>query len=228
MDFLKILRSFEELMYEVMTWLLFYPRTLLRVLTRPQATLDYAMAEQADEPDDQFVDTLSPPLFLLLTLGLCYIAARVVHAGAPPPPINTGMLASLLHSGQGTLIARSLLFSVFPLAFATEHVRRSENELNRKTLRPAFFAQCFLAGVFVLAVSGGAVWLGQPESASRVAGGGAMLIGSAWYIAVNAAWLRRQFGLSWLAATLTSARCFALATALVIAIAAFLIIAPPP
>lgn len=228
MDFLKILRSFEELMYEVMTWLLFYPRTLLRVLTQPQATLDYAMAEQGDEPDDQFVDTLSPPLFLLLTLGLCYIAARVVHAGAPSPPIKTGMLASLLHSGQGTLIARSLLFSVFPLAFATEHVRRSENELNRKTLRPAFFAQCFLAGVFVLAVSGGAVWLGQPDSTSRLAGGSAMLIGSVWYIAVNAVWLRRQFGLSRLAATLTSARCFALATALVIAIAAFLIIAPPP
>jgi len=27
MDFLRIIRSLEELLYEVMTWLVFYPRT---------------------------------------------------------------------------------------------------------------------------------------------------------------------------------------------------------
>jgi hypothetical protein len=35
MEFLKFIRSLEELLYEVMTWLLFYPRTLWRVLRHP-------------------------------------------------------------------------------------------------------------------------------------------------------------------------------------------------
>ena len=35
MDFVKILRAFEEFLYEVLTWLLFYPRTLWRVTRRP-------------------------------------------------------------------------------------------------------------------------------------------------------------------------------------------------
>ena len=35
MDFLKIIRSLEELLYEVMTWLVFYPRTMWRIVARP-------------------------------------------------------------------------------------------------------------------------------------------------------------------------------------------------
>ena len=43
MEFLKFIRSLEELLYEVMTWMLFYPRTLWRVLRRP-----LALAAQAE------------------------------------------------------------------------------------------------------------------------------------------------------------------------------------
>ena len=39
MNVLTILRSVEELLYEVMSWLLFYPRTLWTTLTRPLATM---------------------------------------------------------------------------------------------------------------------------------------------------------------------------------------------
>ena len=35
MDFLKIVKSIEELLYEVMAWLVFYPKTLWRVIAHP-------------------------------------------------------------------------------------------------------------------------------------------------------------------------------------------------
>ena len=35
MDFMRILRSLEEFLYEVMTWLVFYPRTMWRALRHP-------------------------------------------------------------------------------------------------------------------------------------------------------------------------------------------------
>ena len=41
MNVLTILRSVEELLYEVMSWLLFYPRTLFMTLRHPLRTMRY-------------------------------------------------------------------------------------------------------------------------------------------------------------------------------------------
>jgi hypothetical protein len=71
-DFLRIVRSLEDLLYEVMTWLVFYPRTLWRILAHPAETLRYSDAEQGDAPEEQYTDTLSPPLFLMLTVLLAH------------------------------------------------------------------------------------------------------------------------------------------------------------
>ena len=73
MNVLTILRSVEELLYEVMAWLLFYPLTLWKTLRRPLQTMAY---EQKDKPDKQDLETLSPPLFLVLSILL-------VHRGDP-------------------------------------------------------------------------------------------------------------------------------------------------
>lgn len=65
MDLLKILRSFEEFIFEATSWLIFYPMTLWRVLRDPLAAMDYSDREQADSDERRYDDTLSPPLFLL-------------------------------------------------------------------------------------------------------------------------------------------------------------------
>lgn len=45
MDFMRILRSVEAFLYKVMTWLVFYPRTLIRTALRPIGMLEYSRAE---------------------------------------------------------------------------------------------------------------------------------------------------------------------------------------
>ena len=40
MDILRILRSLEEFLYEVMTWLVMYPRTLWRAVRNPVSIAD--------------------------------------------------------------------------------------------------------------------------------------------------------------------------------------------
>ena len=62
MDFIKIIRSLEEFLYEVMSWIIFYPRTILRILLHPTRMTTYSEAEQDDLPSDRFTDALSPPL----------------------------------------------------------------------------------------------------------------------------------------------------------------------
>ncbi|HUH09643.1 MAG TPA: hypothetical protein VLZ73_03745, partial [Brevundimonas sp.] len=68
MNVLTILRSVEELLYEVISWLLFYPRTLWMTVTRPLRTMRYSDSEQRDRPEQQYLETLSPPLFLVLSI----------------------------------------------------------------------------------------------------------------------------------------------------------------
>jgi hypothetical protein len=45
MGFVQLLRSIENLLYEIMTWLVFYPRTLWRVDCHPLAVLSYSDVE---------------------------------------------------------------------------------------------------------------------------------------------------------------------------------------
>src|SRR6187401_3303285 len=68
MQFMQLLRSLDELLYEVMGWLVFFPLTLWRTLLHPLQMMEYAGRELGDAEDRQYDDTLSPPLFLLLAL----------------------------------------------------------------------------------------------------------------------------------------------------------------
>ena len=83
MDFLKILRSFEEFIFEATTWLLFYPLTLWRIVRGPLAAMDYSDREQADPEDKRYDDAISPPLVLLATIVIANFVSVAVHI--PPP-----------------------------------------------------------------------------------------------------------------------------------------------
>ena len=53
MDLMKLLKSFEELLYEVMVMLVFYPRTLWLSMRYPQRMMDYADTELGDVLSEQ-------------------------------------------------------------------------------------------------------------------------------------------------------------------------------
>ena len=79
MDFLKILRSFEEFVFEATSWLIFYPLTMWRILRRPLATMEYSDREQSDTDDKRYDDALSPPLVLLATIVLWNLIGIEAH-----------------------------------------------------------------------------------------------------------------------------------------------------
>ena len=51
MDFLKLLRSLEEFLYELCTWFLFFPRTLYRVVVHPRRMAQYVDTELKEKLD---------------------------------------------------------------------------------------------------------------------------------------------------------------------------------
>lgn len=190
MDFMKILKSLEEALYEVMVLLIFYPLTMWRVITRPASMMSYADEELDDADADRYSDKLSPPIFLGITLGLSHVLelALGVHDE------QKGLLAE----DQNLLAFRMITFSVFPLVLAVRLLRRQGVVLDRKTLRAPFYSQCFVAAPWALVASGATVFAGAGGPTLRSVGIALTVIAVAWiwYMALQANWFARNLGIS--------------------------------
>jgi hypothetical protein len=191
MDFMRILKSFEDFLFEAISWLFFYPRTLWRSVRHPMSVMDYAEAELHDKVDDRYADTISPPLFLLLTLLL---AAVLADAVAPPADLARSQagLPSYLRDQEHLLVFRSLLFSVYPLMLALRMLKHRKAGVTRKTLRPPFYSQCYPAAPFAFANSLGLALVGTPWAGSTPIGIALIGLAFIWYVWVEILWFARR------------------------------------
>lgn len=221
LDFMRLLKSIEELLYELVTWILFYPLTLYRSIVRPVRTMTYAVTELTDPDSEQYEDALSPPIYLLLTLLLTHLFAVVFS-----PPTNVA-LPSILTQEPNELVFRAAMFSVFPLALALLDLRQRGIKLTRKALQPAFYSQCYSAAPFIASFNLGVVFLQHGNVAAKVTATVLIVAGFAWYIPVQTAWLAarsnipRGRALLLVIATIAGA-CLALAVVVVLAALAVL------
>ncbi|NBB65794.1 hypothetical protein GVN18_41765 [Pseudomonas sp. ODNR1LW] len=193
MDLLKILRSFEEFLFEAVSWLVFYPLTLWRILRGPLAAMEYSDREQGDNEEHRYDDALSPPLFLLATIGLANIFALALHV--PPPPEASAATKALFASQQNLILFRSLAFSLIPLVAAVTLLRHQKRRISRETLRAPFYAQCYLAAVCAAFVSiGGAIF--QRPDLPNAPGIMVMIGGTGWFLFVQTHWFARRLNVS--------------------------------
>jgi hypothetical protein len=193
-DFLKILKSFEEFVYEALTWIVLLPRTLARIILHPRRMSDYAAAELARADDARFSDAVSPPLLLIL----CVLIAHFVDLGIrTQAPDDSGSLASkLLASEQNLLLYRTIAFGIWALAGAACFLASVGMPVNRESLRVPFYEQCYLVSPFALLLSVSAS-LGLQESAHATLAAGCLALGGfAWFWFVQVDWIRRKAGLS--------------------------------
>jgi hypothetical protein len=193
MDFLRLIRSLEELLYEVMSWLLFYPRTLWRVITRPSALAAYADAEMDEEGDEQFIDLMSPPLFLMLSILLAHLIEITLHLN--PTAAQSELAREVMESDRNLLMFRSIVFSLFPMLMAGDALRRAGRPMDRNTLKRPFYLQCFFAGPFAVFLSGAATMMRLQNDAVRVAGLVLAVVTMVWYVVTVARWLRSSLAI---------------------------------
>ena len=193
MDLLKILRSFEDFLFEAVSWLVFYPLTLWRILRGPLAAMDYSDREQSDSEEHRYDDALSPPLFLLATVVLANLIGMALHV--PPPPEVSTVTRTLFASQQNLILFRSLAFSLIPLVAAVTLLRHEKKRISRETLRPPFYAQCYLAAVCAAFVSIGGSIFQRPELPNAV-GAAIMIGGTCWFLFVQSHWFARRLNVS--------------------------------
>lgn len=189
MDFMRLLKSLEELLYEVMVMLVFFPRTLYLTIRHPQRMMDYADTELGDVQSEQYNDTLSPPLFLMICLALSHGIELALPNG------DLDKLPTFLQDTQNLLIFRVFMFSLLPLVLSLRLLSKLDIALDRETLRPVFYSQCFVTAPIALVVgTATSLWQVGDETTALVA----RIIffgGIFWYLSQQALWFRSKLSI---------------------------------
>jgi hypothetical protein len=192
-DFLK---SLDKLLYELMSWLVFYPITLWRALRHPLQLMRYADRELGDAPEEQYTDTLSPPLFLLISLLLCHGLELGVIGQNALIKSRVG-LDALISSDSNLILFRLIVYSLFPLLMSVRLLRRKKQRIDRDTLRAPFYGQCYLAAPLALFLGLGGTMLLAPHKPLLMGVGGVLLILATmiWYGGMQMIWFGKQLGI---------------------------------
>lgn len=183
MDFMKLLKSLEELLYELISWFIFYPLTLWRIIRRPLQMLSYAERQLLEEEDRQFDDGLSPPILLLISLVVLHTVSQSLQ------PEQEHLLSGVLADDWNLLIFRAVIFSLFPLLFGLLQLKLNRARLTRTTFKPVFYSQCYATVPFVVLASLGLQFVTASHPLLGMAVAGAGLV---WYMGVETLWLARS------------------------------------
>jgi len=195
MNFDALVKGLDELLFEIMSWLVFYPITLWKVIRHPEKMMEYADADQPDEEGEKYTDTLNPPIFLLVTLLIAH-GVELELIGEDPLVANNAGLAGLISDDTNLILFRVIVFSVFPVLLGARLVRLQQIGLTRQTLEPPFYAQCYVAALFALATSLASALAQMRWEWAWLIGGAAQAGAFVWFLVVQTDWFARNLGIS--------------------------------
>ena len=195
MNFVQWLNSLDELLYELVGWLVFFPVTLWRIVRHPLATMRYAEEQLLLDPERQYRATVSPPIMLVLTIVLTQGLSLAVD-GTNAIVASTRGLAGLVNDNTTLLLLRLVFFGLFALVLASRKVVSSGAALDRDTLKPPFYAQCFAISPFALLIGVGGAMIGHHHALVDAAGLAAIVAALLFYGGVQVLWFSRELGQS--------------------------------
>ena len=178
MDFFKLIQSLDELLYEILSWLLFYPLTLWRVLVHPVRMLHYADTELTKEDGRQFSDTLN-------------------WVGQSEVVTSRAGVDSLVSSDTSVIVLRALVFGLFPLLLARRSLVAQKIHVDREALKTPFYAQCYATAPFAILVSAAGLVLRKYGMAGIVAGLGCLIAALLWFGIIQVEWFRTRLKTSY-------------------------------
>lgn len=219
MPFLIFLKSFEVLLFEIMSWIVFYPRTMWRSARHPLQMMDRSEQELKLPAEQQFRDLVSPPIFLLLTVIVAH-AIEVAVVGNSSLIDNGIGLAGLIQDNTSLILFRLIAFASPPVIAGALALVGTGRRVDRDTLQPLFYAQCFVTTPVILMCSIAATITRLPQAANLPA---AILFVSAvcFYLGVEATWFAREAKRGSVVGFLWAVAVFAMST-LVLTATAFL------
>lgn len=198
MYFMQLLKSLDELLYEVMSWLVFFPLTLWRTLMRPIRMMEYADTELQDPEAQQYEDALSPPLFLLLSILLTQALDMSVNSSTNAFIQDQRGLARLIQDDTSLLLLRLVVFSLIPMTLAVSQVGGKNQRMTRRGLKAPFYAQCYPVAALSLAVGSSATVLSSEGTGTiKLVATVVIPLSLALFLALEVKWMRHRLHCGW-------------------------------
>src|SRR5262249_51233372 len=147
-------------------------------------------------------------IFLLVTLCLAHVV-EVAAVGDSNLVTSQVGLADLINDDTTLIVFRIIAFALFPVTMATVETALLRKAIDRSTLQQPFYAQCFLAPPFALALSLASVGIRISNSWIETDGILLVLAATLFYVWTEAVWLQRSTRRGWTVAVAGSVGGFA-------------------
>ncbi|MCJ8191856.1 hypothetical protein [Sphingomicrobium aestuariivivum] len=196
MDFYKLIKSLDDLVYEVLSWLYFYPRTLLRVIFKPFGLMKDTHEQMLEDDDPAFGDRIAPPLFLAITLVLIHVVELAIDPKGGEVEYSNPVVANFMADDKNLLAFRIVLYGILPLIAAARQLTYQGVAIRKSSLKNPFYPQCYAAAGFTvltsLAIFGTQAAIGNEEGIRAVFWlFGGILLSFVWLGFVEARWFHR-------------------------------------
>ncbi|WP_265571094.1 hypothetical protein [Sphingomicrobium nitratireducens] len=195
MDFYKLIKSLDELVFEILSWLYFYPRTLIRTLLTPFGLMLDTEKRMDEDPDPAWGDRIGPPLFLALTLAVIHGIEIGIGIDAVESYQNEA-IKELMSNDTNLLAVRIVLFGALPLLAAARELKVRGIRMTKSALQAPFYAQCYPAAGYAVLVN--ATYFAahdlittKPALGAAILFGG-LLVSALWVGFVETRWFHRR------------------------------------
>ncbi|MBX3570674.1 MAG: hypothetical protein KF914_21630 [Rhizobiaceae bacterium] len=190
MDRHDLVNSLEHGVYDVMSWVLFFPYTLVRTLIWPVRMMRLVLTEANADPQTAFGSAMRPALLLLIAMAL----------GSAFVPLDQDAVAALRQSAPGSILAGSWLglvllrmvgFCVLPLAGAVLLDIFRPGRMTRDSLRVPFYQQCYICAPLALVAT---PLMAPFDPVARPAAGAVTMAVLIWFLVAEFLFFRRFLG----------------------------------
>ena len=142
----KILQALEDVIFEIMAWIMLLPKTLAQVIFAPAKAIQYVNDEWEKEPEKRFDEFLSPIFFWILVAVLPLTYTLLTEKEL----LEGGILAVLLESK--VLLGAGI--ASLPLLIYVTWIELTNNRPIRKSaLQRMFYIQCYVTSPAILFIT---------------------------------------------------------------------------
>jgi hypothetical protein len=148
MDLIKLLETISESVYEVVTWLIRVPKTLIKIVVTPAWCSAFLDGELRKDSREQFQEYMPPVLLWILVAVIPIFFLFTLDPESGPGGLK-GM-KDLYGSTTTALVAYILLLCSMPLSPAYALHLFQHRPFHKGQFRSLFFTQCYLLSPLIL------------------------------------------------------------------------------
>jgi hypothetical protein len=161
LDAIGLLKSIDEVVFEIISWMFLWPKTLVHVIRHPGGISAYVDDELTKQSDDRFDNMMSPALFFALSIAPAFIFREFLGLEGKTAllvkPIENliSQLTQHTFTPEETFSVTAICYAACPFAFSILTAAAAREELSRSCIRAHFFKQCYCVTPLLLPTSFG-------------------------------------------------------------------------